>query len=113
MCVGAKISTNERILEKIHEKAHNFGTKVRIFHSSHMFSAEKVSSLTRLFHLRGVPSGRDTYRGAAKSDEEARRKVTKRRDGMTSGGNEACFAHTQTGLQPSVSDVVAAPFEGV
>lgn len=52
MCVGAKISTNERILEKIHEKAHNFGTKVRIFHSSHMFSAEKVSSLTRLFHLR-------------------------------------------------------------
>lgn len=52
MCVGAKISANERILEKIHEKAHNFGTKVRIFHSSHMFSAEKVSSLTRLFHLR-------------------------------------------------------------
>lgn len=69
MCVGAKISANERILEKIHEKAHNFGTKVRIFHSSHMFSAEKVSSLTRLFHLRGVPSGRDTYRGAAISDE--------------------------------------------
>ena len=78
MCVGAKISTNERILEKIHEKAHNFGTKVRIFHSSHMFSAEKVSSLTRLFHLRGVPSGRDTYRGAAESDEEARRNDERR-----------------------------------
>ena len=113
MCVGAKISANERILEKIHEKAHNFGTKVRIFHSSHMFSAEKVSSLTRLFHLRGVSLGRDTYRGAAESDEEARRKVTKRRDGMTSGGNELCFAHRQTGLQPFVFDVVAAPFEGV
>ena len=79
MYVGAKISANERILEKIHEKAHNFGTKVRIFHSSHMFSAEKVSSLTRLFHLRGVSLGRDTYRGAAVSNEEARRKVTRRR----------------------------------
>lgn len=78
MCVGAKISANERNLEKIHEKAHNFGTKVRIFHSSHMFSAEKVSSLTRLFHLRGVPSGRDTYRGAAESDEEARRNDERR-----------------------------------
>ena len=89
MCVGAKISANERILEKIHEKAHNFGTKVRIFHSSHMFSAEKVSSLTRLFHLRGVPSGRDGMTsGAAESDEAARRKVTKRRDGMTSGAAE-------------------------
>ena len=87
MCVGAKISANERILEKIHEKAHNFGTKVRIFHSSHMFSAEKVSSLTRLFHLRGVPSGRDTYRGAAESDEEARRKVKKRRDGKQRRGS--------------------------
>ena len=73
MCAAPKTPQNERILEKIHEKAHNFGTKVRIFHSSHMFSAEKVSSLTRLFHLRGVPSGRDTYRGAAESDEEARR----------------------------------------
>ena len=82
MCVGAKISTNERILEKIHEKAHNFGTKVRIFHSSHMFSAEKVSSLTRLFHLRGVPSGRDTYRGAAESDEEAQRNDERRERGM-------------------------------
>ena len=95
MCVGAKISANERILEKIHEKAHNFGTKVRIFHSSHMFSAEKVSSLTRLFHLRGVSLGRDGMTsGAAESDEAARRndertesdeavrrKVTKRRDG--------------------------------
>ena len=80
MCVGAKISANERILEKIHEKAHNFGTKVRIFHSSHMFSAEKVSSLTRLFHLRGVSLGRDTYRGAAESEEATRRKVTKRRE---------------------------------
>lgn len=73
MCVGAKISANERILEKIHEKAHNFGTKVRIFHSSHMFSAEKVSSLTRLFHLRGVSLGRDGMTsGAAESDEAAR-----------------------------------------
>ena len=83
MCVGAKISANERILEKIHEKAHNFGTKVRIFHSSHMFSAEKVSSLTRLFHLRGVSLGRDTYRGAAESEEATRRKATKRRGRMT------------------------------
>ena len=82
MCVGAKISTNERILEKIHEKAHNFGTKVRIFHSSHMFSAEKVSSLTRLFHLRGVSLGRDTYRGAAESDEEARRNDERRERGV-------------------------------
>ena len=88
MCVGAKISANERILEKIHEKAHNFGKKVRIFHSSHMFSAEKVSSLTRLFHLRGVSLGRNTYRGTAESDEEARRKVKKRRDGMTSDAAE-------------------------
>ena len=82
MCVGAKISTNERILEKIHEKAHNFGTKVRIFHSSHMFSAEKVSSLTRLFHLRGVSLGRDTYRGAAESDEEARQNDERREQGV-------------------------------
>ncbi len=73
MCVGTKISTNERILEKIHEKAHNFGTKVRIFHSSHMFSAEKVSSLTRLFNIRCVSLSRDTYSGAVISDEEARR----------------------------------------
>ena len=73
MCVGAKISTNERILEKIHEKAHNFGTKVRIFHSSHMFSAEKVSSLTRLFHLGRLSLGRNTYRGATVSDETAQR----------------------------------------
>lgn len=73
MCVGAKISTNERILEKIHEKAHNFGTKVRIFHSSHMFSAEKVSSLTRLFHLGVFPQGATLT--------AARRKVTKRRGG--------------------------------
>ena len=82
MCVGAKISANERILEKIYEKAHNFGTKVRIFHSSHMFSAEKVSSLTRLFHLRGVPSGRDTYRDATESDEEARRNDERRERGV-------------------------------
>ena len=82
MCVGAKISANERILEKIHEKAHNFGTKVRIFHSSHMFSAEKVSSLTRLFHLRGVSLGRDTYRGATVSNEEARRNDERRERGV-------------------------------
>ena len=102
MCVGAKISTNERILEKIHEKAHNFGTKVRIFHSSHMFSAEKVSSLTRLFHLRGVPSGRDTYRGAAESDEEARRKVTKRRElgVLPSYANGAATVRIRCGCSP-------------